>query len=204
MQCESELPPWPGANEISARVNGHWRTYRADQPDRPMPALMFPGAFNPLHDGHRRMAEVAAEITTRAVEFEISIENVDKVPLQPDDVLRRVGQFADRRTVWLTSAATFVDKACWFPNATFIVGADTIVRIADPQYYGGDAASRDEAVGTLGQCGCSFLVFGRVDTRQFRILSGLRLPEALLRLCTGVSAEQFRMDVSSTQLRTRG
>ena len=37
---------------------------------------IFAGAFNPLHDGHRRMARVAAERLQLPVEFEISILNV--------------------------------------------------------------------------------------------------------------------------------
>ncbi|HEX2474763.1 MAG TPA: hypothetical protein VHK01_08460, partial [Lacipirellulaceae bacterium] len=42
--------------------------------------VLFPGAFNPLHDGHLRMAEVAQAHYGVPVTFELSIANVDKAP----------------------------------------------------------------------------------------------------------------------------
>ena len=45
------------------------------------PRAIFPGAFNPLHQGHLRMSEIAAKRLGVPVEFELSIENVDKPPL---------------------------------------------------------------------------------------------------------------------------
>ncbi|HND56251.1 MAG TPA: hypothetical protein PLV92_27730, partial [Pirellulaceae bacterium] len=51
-------------------------------PDRSStPRLVFPGAFNPLHDGHRHMAKWASDHLGQPVAFELSIENVDKPPL---------------------------------------------------------------------------------------------------------------------------
>lgn len=44
---------------------------------------LLPGTFNPLHSGHRRMAEMAAEILRTDVWYELSIENVDKRRLPP-------------------------------------------------------------------------------------------------------------------------
>jgi nicotinic acid mononucleotide adenylyltransferase len=198
------LIPRPDSDEAAVRIGGRWQRYQADQPALRVPAVVFPGAFDPLHTGHRRMAEIAAAIARRDVEFEISVENVDKIALDAEESLRRVEQFPDEQTVWLTRAATFMQKARWFPGATFVVGADTIARIAHPRYYAGDEASRDAAIDHIRTCGCSFLVFGRLDAERFRTLSGLHLPDRLLRLCTGVPAEQFRMDISSTQLRTQG
>ncbi len=42
---------------------------------------IFPGAFNPLHQGHRQMIDLAEKILGMPVEVEISIENVDKPPI---------------------------------------------------------------------------------------------------------------------------
>lgn len=162
--------------------------------------LIFSGAFNPRHDAHRRMAKMAAEQLGLPVEHEISILNVDKPPLDFLELEHRAAQFAADETLWLTRAATFAEKAVMFAPATFIVGADTIARIADPRYYGGEPACL-AAIDRLAALGCRFLVFGRQVEGCFHVPGTLRLHESLLRLCDGVPAERFRHDVSSTELR---
>ena len=109
---------------------------------------------------------------------------------------------ASERVV-LTRAPTFVEKARLFPKATFLVGADTITRIGDPSYYGGDPAQVNAAVEAIAQQGCRFLVFGRLIDHQFSVLGQLSIPRTLRRLCTPVSEAEFRLDLSSTELRAR-
>lgn len=167
------------------------------------PGAILSGAFNPLHDGHRGMAQVAAEQLGVPVEFEISIENVDKPPLDYTEIAERVTQFLPEQALWLTRAATFVGKSAIFPGAVFVVGADTIVRIADPRYYGADEAACRRAIATIAERGCRFLVFGRRTASGFETLADLDLPPELCAICDGVPAEQFREDVSSTELRKR-
>jgi hypothetical protein len=162
---------------------------------------LLPGAFNPLHAGHRRMADVAADILGVAVEFEISIQNVDKPPLAAAEILARLEQFPPHQPVWLTSAPQFTQKAQCFPQATFIVGVDTLARIADARYYDDSAPAVSQAIADIASHGCTFLVFGRADASSFRTLSALSLPRELLDICREVPASQFREDVSSTQLR---
>jgi nicotinic acid mononucleotide adenylyltransferase len=162
--------------------------------------LIFPGAFHPLHAGHRRMAEVAEAMLGRRVEFEISIRNVDKPPLDYTEIQQRLAQFDPDQPVWLTRAATFEEKSHEFPAATFIVGADTIRRIADPCYYGGQPAMH-QAVERIAGRGCRFLVFGRLGPSGFVRLGDLDLPPALRAISIEVPAAQFREDVSSTELR---
>ena len=164
-------------------------------------SVVFPGAFNPLHDGHRRMAEIASQRLGAATTFELSIENVDKPPLDYIEIERRVGQFTGIGDVCLTRAATFAAKAQLFPDATFVVGADTIRRIADPRYYGNDAAACQEATRHIASLGCRFLVFGRVSDGEFATLDELSLPSELRAICDEVDEDEFRTDVSSTELR---
>jgi hypothetical protein len=163
--------------------------------------LIFPGAFNPLHAGHRAMADAAQERLQRAVEFEISLVNVDKPAVAVDDLLRRVEQFPPHQPVWLTGAARFTEKADLFAGATFVVGIDTIARLCDPRYYGGDCAACDRAIEHIAARGCRFLVFGRAAGGEFQTLSRLPLPPALTMICDEVSESQFRHDISSTELR---
>ena len=162
--------------------------------------LILPGSFNPLHAGHERMMAVAEARLGQAGVFELSVANVDKPLLDYIEIEQRLSQF--RRPLLLTRLPTFRDKAQEFPGATFAVGIDTLVRIADPRYYGG-AAQRDAAVAALLEAGASFLVFGRLIDGTFQDLRHATLPEALRSACTGVSEERFRADLSSTELRRR-
>jgi hypothetical protein len=164
--------------------------------------VLFPGAFNPLHDGHRAMARFAAEHLGRAVEYELSIENVDKPPLDFLEIARRAQPFAQTGRLWLTRAPTFLAKARLFPNCVFLVGADTVIRIAIAKYYP-DTAARDAAIDEIRQLGCRFLVFGRVAQGRFQSLEELALPPALRALCDAVPESGFRADISSSEIRRR-
>jgi nicotinic acid mononucleotide adenylyltransferase len=163
---------------------------------------IFPGAFNPLHNGHRQMIELAANTLGVPVDIEISIENVDKPSLDFIEMDRRLRQF-ERQTVWFTRAPTFVQKTALFPGATFVVGADTMRRIADRRYYCGDPAAAAAAIDIIAQRGTRFLVFGRERDGRLETLSQLDLPANLRELCTQVPIEQFRLDISSTSLRNQ-
>lgn len=175
----------------------------AGRGDQKPPKALLPGALNPLHEGHRKMAALAARILGVEVAFEISILNVDKPPLDFIEIRQRVGQFAEDQSVWLSRAPHFSEKAELFPGATFVVGADTIARVGDPRYYGGREAAMHEAIADIAAHGCRFLVFGRIVDGAFRTLGDLQIPEPLARLCQEVPASEFRDDISSTQLRAQ-
>ncbi|MEM8944547.1 MAG: CinA family protein [Planctomycetota bacterium] len=168
------------------------------------PRAIFPGAFNPPHAGHRRIVEVATEWLGCCVAYEISTTNVDKPPLDFAEMEARLTALRAedaKAAVVLTDAPTFRVKAKRFPDCTFIVGADTIARVGDPKYYTGAEGSFDDAIGQIADAGCRFLVFGREIEGEFRVLSDFALPAALKALCDEVTADEFREDVSSTELR---
>ena len=164
----------------------------------PPPRCLLPGSFNPVHDGHRRMLATAAARSRTVGAYELAIVNPDKPPLTPGDAAERLSGFSAGEAVWLTRAPTFPEKARIFPGATFAVGVDTIVRIADPRYYGGTAGLR-RAISVLGAC--RFLVFGRRVGAGFETLESVVLPEALRTVCDGVPEAEFRADVSSSEIR---
>jgi nicotinamide mononucleotide (NMN) deamidase PncC len=169
--------------------------------DKPGPLAVFSGAFHPLHEGHQKMAEVARKLLGQEVAFEISILNVDKPPLDFIEIAERTGQFSADDAIWLTRAPNFTDKAELFPGATFIVGADTIVRVGQLRYYGGQETAMHAAIDKIRSQGCRFLVFGRKIDDAFRTLGNLQLPTPLAQICQEVPQELFCRDISSTQLR---
>lgn len=163
--------------------------------------IVFPGAFNPIHEGHQKMAELATEWFDRPVEFELSIVNVDKPTLHADEVARRLGQFSPHHIVWVTRTATFKEKARQFPGATFVIGFDTLRRIVDPAYYAQGLPGRDAALEQINKRDCRFVVFGRYSDGQFATAEHVDLPRELTGRCRSVSSDEFRVDISSTELR---
>lgn len=172
--------------------------------DGPRPSLLLPGSFNPLHTGHCALAAVAGRRTNLAPLFELSVVNADKPPLSAEEVRRRLASFGGKAPLWLTRAPTFVEKAELFPDVIFVVGADTAERIVQPRFYGDSAAQRDRALAELRARHCRFLVAGRVNAQgTFLDLSKANIPEPHRDLFVDIPADEFRVDLCSTQLRVK-
>jgi hypothetical protein len=165
------------------------------------PQAVLCGAFNPLHDGHRRMAALASDLLGVPVDYELSIENVEKPPLDFEEMAIRADQFRSGVRLWFTRAPRMKQKAALFPGATIVCGIDTLLRVADPQFAAGSEAQRDRDLAEIAGHGCRFLVFGRQTPRGFETLETVTIPDALRRLSTGVPESEFRADVSSTDIR---
>ncbi len=194
------LPPAP----LSGHHVGHHVpvVVVAGEGNNPLaPGVILSGAFNPLHAGHRRMAEIAHEMLGLPAVMEISVLNVEKPALDYLEIDHRLMQFPPEQAVWLTRAATFDAKSRLFPGATFIVGVDTLRRIADPRFYGNDRDGMLQSIERIVARGCRFLVFCRALGSSFIRLSDLDLPDVLRRACREIPSEKFREDVSSTALR---
>ena len=167
---------------------------------------IFPGSFNPPHAGHAQIVAAATRRLETDLALEISARNVDKPPLDALGLLRRVKALGEKfpgKSVWISNAARFAEKAELSPNATFVVGADTILRLGDPRYEGGSVERRDAVVARLAALNVRFLVFSR--TRDGRAESPdeikRRIPAALADLCD--FAPDPIAEVSSTELRAK-
>ena len=168
----------------------------------PTPAALLPGSFHPLHAGHRTLAAVAGRFLGATVDYELSRTNVDKPELDEAEIDRRRKQFAEGERLWVTRAATFVEKAKLFPGTTFVIGYDTAVRIIDPCYYRNEHTERDRALDALKDVACRVIVGGRIDTtRQFRVWDERFVSAEFRNLFVPLVEADFRVDLSSTELR---
>lgn len=219
----SEAHPGPVQRLLSGEVNlvlaqPDGRLTPSDAPvapGRPAPGLspagsqtgnrsklaVLPGSFSPLHYGHEELARSAGEMLDCAVVYELSVLNVDKPPLTESEIMRRVGGFAGRGSVALTRAPTFRKKADLFPGCVFVIGWDTLIRLIDPKYYGGEEVAMLTALAEIWALGCRFLVAGRESGGVFHTLAEVAIPPGFRPLFKAIPEGRFRADVSSTQLR---
>lgn len=173
-------------------------------PSAPAPSVVLPGSFNPLHAGHLLLARVAEDIRQQPVAFEISVINVDKPPLATGEIRNRLAQFAWKARVELTRAPTFHEKSRLFPGATFVIGADTAERLVATRYYGDDDERMAAALQEIADRSCCFLVAVRVDGGgRVRSLADVAVPQRFAHLFTAIPESRFRLDSSSSDIRSR-
>ncbi len=161
------------------------------------------GSFNPLHKGHRQMALVAAQRLGQQIHFELPLINAEKSPIDLDEAERRVAQFTDIGPIILSTAPLFNQKSELYPHSTFILGADTVRRLVEPRFYQNDLQQMHAAFEQVRQAGCRFLVAGRYHQGQLLTLSDIEIPPLYFDLFMEIPLTDFRLDVSSTVLRSR-
>jgi len=200
------------ASSLLARVAGGDFAWLRRSPDgaetpgrRLSGAVLLSGSFNPLHDAHRRLAEVAGGLLGRDPVFELGLINADKSPVGEVEADCRAVQFAGYAPLLLTAEPRFVDKTQWVRDSVFVLGADTLARLVDPCFYAGDRDGLPGALARIRESGCRFLVAARLDSSSGRVLTlaDCAVPRGFGRLFEAIPESDFRMDLSSTELREK-
>lgn len=175
------------------------------QPPPAGPMTVLAGAFNPLHQGHLELGQVAAQLAGYPLGFELTVVNAEKPALAEADILQRMAQFAGRWPVLVSNAPTFVAKSALYPGSVFVVGHDTAARVLQARFYDGSEAAMWAALEAIRQRGCRFLVAGRAgDNGDFHEASSLDVQADAADLFQPIPSHLFRQDISSTELRATG
>lgn len=91
----------------------------------------------------------------------------------------------------------------------FVIGTDTLVRLLNPKYYDNNVSYMLKAIRDMKHKGVHFVVGGRVEqAQQSRVfVSGKEqlesMPVDVKNMFTLLSEEEFRVDISSTEIRNK-
>ena len=165
--------------------------------------LLFPGSFNPLHEGHERLAVAAGRLSGRRPSLELSVENADKPSLQRIDIEGRLAAMRGRFSVIMTRAPTFLQKARLFSGCHFAIGYDTATRLLQGKYYEGGEQGMVTALEEFRAGQHCFWVAGRLQEGKYLALADIDVPAGFAALFAAIPEEDFRVDISSTELRSR-
>jgi nicotinic acid mononucleotide adenylyltransferase len=210
-----ELPAEPACEERALERFHLYPVFGTDGTRRKHSAggrrLYLPATLNPIHEGHRFMCRAAEESQTedgigpvRAI-YLVSSVSPHKGRLSVQQMLMTAGmlraerwreEYEPRMVEFTHDEPLFIDKARKREGSTFIIGADTMQRMLDPQW----GPAIEEMLTEMSNLRVKFLVMGRLIADKWVTCRDVKVswPHQLL-----FEPLEGRLDISSTQIRTQ-
>lgn len=157
-------------------------------------APLFPGAFDPPHEGHFGIADAVRRLEGLEAVFTVCTTPPHKPALGVPQMLERVRELPARWLLFTEGDPLYVDKARRFPGRPIVLGVDAFLRMLDPKW----GCAPDELLDELERLGTRLLVFGRT-------VDGIFVdPRSAIGSRTRVAVPvEGRWDVTSSDLRSR-
>lgn len=167
------------------------------------PKAILSSSLNPIHEGHIAIINHAAQKLGNPIDIELCVSNADKPALDYISLNRRLNRTRlalkgnpNFGRIIISNTATYFEKSAAYPGATFIVGDDTLARIAMVKYYKGGETEYADGLKTLRQNDNGFLVYPRPHNIQASPIHRLLLQPLV------VMADDFNpINISSTEIR---
>lgn len=212
---QGELPAEPECDQKALERFHLYPVFGTDGTRRPFlsgaGSIYLPATLNPIHDGHRLMCRAAEETLTeggvgrvRAI-YLVSSVSPHKGRLSVQQMLMTAGmlqaerwrdEYEPRMVEFTHDEPLFLDKARKRPGSLFIIGADTMQRMLDPQW----GPSIEAMLVEMSNLKVKFLVMGRLIDDKWTTCRDIKVswPHQLL-----FEPLEGRVDLSSTQIRTQ-
>ena len=103
---------------------------RFPESEVPRDVALFPGAFDPPHEGHLALAASGGVPAA----FAVCASPPHKPALAMGDLLARAKLLRGQRRLFTEGDPLYLDKARRFPGRTFLIGVDALSRMLDPRW----------------------------------------------------------------------